>query len=75
MVTAESLCCGTPVVGFNSGAPELIALPEYSHFSEQGDIKQLMEGLNVFTHSKEAQNISEAAKKKYSSEKRQTINT
>lgn len=68
MVTAESLCCGTPVVGFNSGAPELIALPEYSHFSEQGDIKQLMEGLNVFTHSKEAQNISEAAKKKYSSE-------
>lgn len=32
MVTAESLCCGTPVVGFKAGAPETIAIPECSEF-------------------------------------------
>lgn len=37
MVTAESLCCGTPVVGFKAGGPESIALPDYSSFVEQGD--------------------------------------
>lgn len=36
MVTAESLCCGTPVVGFQAGAPEMIALPEYSEFVPYG---------------------------------------
>lgn len=38
MVTAESLCCGTPVVGFKAGAPEEIALREYSQFVEYGDV-------------------------------------
>ena len=28
MPVAESLCCGTPVVGFKAGGPEQIALPE-----------------------------------------------
>lgn len=37
MIVAESLCCGTPVVGFKAGAPEQIALPEYSEFVEQDD--------------------------------------
>lgn len=41
MVTAESLCCGTSVVGFKAGAPEGIALPEYSGFAEQGDLEHL----------------------------------
>ena len=36
MVCAESLCCGTPVVGFRAGAPEQIAIPEYSEFVEPG---------------------------------------
>lgn len=38
---AESLCCGTPVVGFEAGAPEQIALPEYSEFAKHGDIPHL----------------------------------
>ena len=38
MVCAESLCCGTPVVGFNAGGPESIALREYSSFVNYGDI-------------------------------------
>ncbi|MBR3383167.1 MAG: glycosyltransferase [Clostridia bacterium] len=41
MVTAESLCCGTPVVGFRAGGPESIALPNYSRFCEPGDIEEL----------------------------------
>lgn len=41
MVTAESLCCGTPVVGFQAGAPEQIAIPEYSRFVKHGDLDAL----------------------------------
>lgn len=51
MVTAESLCCGTPVVGFKAGGPETIALPMYSDFVEQGDddslersLREMLEG-------------------------------
>ncbi len=42
MVCAESLCCGTPVVGFKAGAPEQIALKEYSRFVQQADVNQLV---------------------------------
>ena len=41
MPCAESLCCGTPVVGFKAGAPERISLPDYSEFVEFGDIQGL----------------------------------
>lgn len=41
MVVAESLCCGTPVVGFRAGAPEQIALREYSSFVEHGNLSRL----------------------------------
>lgn len=41
MVCAESLCCGTPVVGFRAGAPEGISLPAYSRFVAQGDTDAL----------------------------------
>ena len=45
MVCAESLCCGTPVVGFEAGGPETIAISEYSKFVEQGCIKQLEDAI------------------------------
>ncbi|MDQ0200739.1 glycosyltransferase [Neobacillus ginsengisoli] len=41
MVCAESLSCGTPVVGFKAGAPEQISLREYSEFVEYGDLDAL----------------------------------
>ena len=41
MVTAESLCCGTRVVGFKAGGPEQIALREYSSFVDYGDLYAL----------------------------------
>jgi len=45
MVCAESLCCGTPVIGFKAGGPETIVLPEYSRFVEHGDIDALKDVL------------------------------
>ena len=41
MICAESLCCGTPVVGFRAGAPEQIAIPEYSSFVDFADLDSL----------------------------------
>lgn len=41
MVTAESQCCGTPVIGFKAGAPETIAIKEYSEFVEYSNIDSL----------------------------------
>ena len=38
MPLAESLCCGTPVVGFMAGGPESIALPKYTAFCSYGDV-------------------------------------
>lgn len=67
MVTAESLCCGTPIVGFKAGAPERIALPKYSCFVEYGDMEQLYKAtigmLDVVKRVK-----SEQSKERYSAE-------
>ena len=41
MPCAESLCCGTPVVGFRAGAPEQIALEAFSDFAPHGDLDTL----------------------------------
>lgn len=37
MPCAESLCCGTPVVGFRAGGPEEIGLREFTEFVPFGD--------------------------------------
>lgn len=42
MVTAESLCCGTPVVGFKAGGPDSIAIKAFTEFVEYGDIDTLI---------------------------------
>lgn len=41
MVTAETLCCGTPLIAFKAGGPESIALAEGTVFCEYGDIEEL----------------------------------
>jgi len=48
MIVAESLCCGTPVVGFKAGAPEQIAIKDFSFFSEYGNIDELNENIRVY---------------------------
>lgn len=47
MVTAESLCCGTPVLGFRAGGPELITLNNYSRFVEHGNVESLIIWLSI----------------------------
>lgn len=66
MIVAESLCCGTPIVGFKAGAPELIAINEYSDFVEYGDVYNLYKLINDnFNKGKNKLTISENSITKY----------
>lgn len=68
MVTAESLCCGTPVVGFKAGAPEQIAIKEYSSFVEYGNMDGLYQEVLKFLNIEKDINIEKRTKDKYSKE-------
>lgn len=69
MVTIESLCCGTPVVGFNAGAPEEIAIDKFSKFVKHGDIEAMYNAIIQFLNSNfDKEEISQIARKKYSRE-------
>lgn len=67
MVTAESLCCGTPVVGFKAGGPETITIPEYSRFVDQADTRALAENIEeMLSINFDQHQISNKAREKYS---------
>ncbi len=69
MVTAESLCCGTPVAGFEAGAPEMIAIPAFSRFSQWSDLDTLEQNVrSMLNTSFSREGIAEAAAGKYSKE-------
>ncbi len=69
MVTAESLCCGTPVVGFKAGAPETIAIPKYSRFVDYGDIYKLNSSVvEMLNQHLDKISISHEASMKYDAE-------
>ena len=69
MVTAESLCCGTPVVGFCAGAPEQITIAEYSKFVQYGDMDALLAAISTYLNCKFDKNaISNAGQQKFSKE-------
>ena len=48
MICAESLCCGTPVVGFKAGGPETISLKKYSSFVDYPNIHCLAKEICSF---------------------------
>lgn len=66
MVCAESLCCGTQIVGFEAGGPETISIKEYSSFVEYGDVDKLEREIrsNININCNKAL-ISDIAKKIY----------
>lgn len=67
MICAESLCCGTPVVGFKAGGPESIAIPEYTDFVDYGNIEMLEQSMErILSKKLEASEISQKAADKYS---------
>jgi putative colanic acid biosynthesis glycosyltransferase len=71
MPVCESLCCGTPVVGFYSGGPESIALPEFSEFVEYGSLDKLEAAVDNWIDFKVSNSkfISEKSCNIYSKEK------
>ena len=67
---AESLCCGTPVVGFEAGAPEQIALEEFSQFVPHGDLDGLEAALRrwLTAENPDRDRIAAEAHRAYSTE-------
>ena len=68
MIVAESLCCGTPVVGFRAGGPESIALPQFSKFCEPGDMDSLAKTILSFP-ALDARTVGDAAARVYGKER------
>lgn len=67
MPVAESLCCGTPVAGFQAGGPESITIERYSRFVEYQDLMGLeTQVLELLERPADKWEISEQAKEKYS---------
>lgn len=69
MPVAESLCCGTPIVGFEAGGPESIAMQEYSEFVEYGNVNALAMVVDKWLQkSYDASKMSHEASTLYSKE-------
>ncbi len=67
MPCAESLCCGTPIVGFKAGAPEQISMGAYSDFVEFGDVDALEKQLRRWLSAQpDREKIAREAEKIYS---------
>lgn len=70
MIVAESMCCGTPVVGFKAGGPESIAISEYCSFVDFGDISAIKKEIVKMKDTQfDFLHMSKTAIKKYSSER------
>lgn len=57
MPLAESLCCGTPVVGFCAGGPESIALHEFCTFDVYGDLCALEQSVRAYLKEAPARDV------------------
>lgn len=68
MPTAESLSCGTPVVGFEAGAPETICLSEYCRFVPYGDVGALVQAVKEYLCEPKNPQIARKAREKYAKE-------
>lgn len=69
MICAESLSCGTPIVGFNAGGPESITIKKYSDFVEYGNVEKLISVMKKWMNSSfDAEKISEDALNSFASD-------
>ena len=66
LTSAEALCCGTKVIGFNSGAPETIFKSPYADFVSYGDINALKEKIvQSFNDNLDVNEISDYGKSNF----------
>ena len=66
MVVAESLCCGTPIVGFYAGGPESIAIHEFCKFVDYGDLEKYEKAVDKMLNMDfDREKISAEAKSTY----------
>lgn len=69
MMVAESLSCGTPMVGYKAGGPESINIDDYSEFVEYGNFQELVSSIQKWINFKDTKNINiEQVHLKYSKE-------
>lgn len=68
MICAESLSCGTPVIGFEAGAPEQISLSNYSEFVEYANLDKLEKIAQKWLNQEKSTQIEFEAKARYSKE-------
>lgn len=67
LTCAEAICCGTPIRGFKSGAPETIFTGEYANFITYGDLNTLeIEVRNILQNSLSKDDCSQYGVKNYS---------
>lgn len=67
MIVAESLSCGTPIVGYEAGGPESITIDEYSEFVPFGNFDKLQNTVKSWVNFKNNnEDFSLIARKKYS---------
>lgn len=72
LVCAESLSCGTPIIGFEAGAPEKISDSRMSEFVEYANINALNQALQKWKDFKRNitdKNLFSELTKKYSSDR------
>lgn len=71
MSCAESMLCGTPVIGFGAGGTETIALPEYSEFVKFGEVEKVVSLIEKWENRKSdiSDELAEQAKVRYSIER------
>lgn len=70
MPVIESLCCGTPVAGFDSGGPSSISDSRFAKFVKFGDIDQLHNIVEELLHS----NLDKSEIQKYSLKRYDILN-
>lgn len=70
LTCVESMCCGTPVVGFENGGTESIALSNYSCFVKYGEMEALISVVLEWRSNKKHMcgSLSQEATKLYSKE-------
>lgn len=71
MACAESMVCGTPVVGFKAGGTESIAIPRFSEFVEYGNVHALKQTIYSWIDKKASMKdeLAAEAAERYSAER------